>query len=65
MKTTRSCVHCSHAFTTTDTRQGPVLCPRCQRHARPVREPEAVDPRDVPGTRSHERDLAKEKGHNE
>lgn len=61
MKTTRTCVHCSHAFTTTNPNLGPVLCPRCQRHARPVREPEDIDSRDVPGTRSHWRDVAKEK----
>jgi hypothetical protein len=57
-------VTCDDCGTVVQTDQEAVRCPRCHQVLRGVDQPR-VDPRDIPGTRSHWRDLAREKGWDE
>lgn len=46
--------------TVIQTERETLVCPRCQQVIRGVDKPR-VDPRDIPGTRSYDRDLWREK----
>jgi uncharacterized Zn finger protein (UPF0148 family) len=53
-------ITCDECGTVIQTDHEAVVCPRCQRIVRGVDLPR-VDTRDIPGTRSYDRDMAREK----
>jgi hypothetical protein len=57
------CVMCDRDLATTEF-DGDV-CRDCRAYERPDHEEPGIDPRDVPGTRSHRESLAREKGWDE